>query len=253
MKLKYIYYYIYITENKVNGKTYIGQRHCNCEPKLDDYLGSGIYLNRSIKKYGKENFEKKILAICDNQKTLNVLEKNFIKYYRSIGKAEYNISDGGDGGNHGELVNKKISEQVKKVWQREGYREKIKKSLMNSEKMKNRQSPNKGKKLSEEHKRKISEAHKGKPGHQFSEEVKIRISQKLKGHEVSNETRQKISESTRIKMNSDEVKEKIKMSAIKRFKNPEERRKLSEVHKGKKLSEEHKRKISETLKRRYQK
>ena len=41
---------IYKTKNLVNNKIYIGQDKNN-NPK---YLGSGLILNRSIKKYGKE-------------------------------------------------------------------------------------------------------------------------------------------------------------------------------------------------------
>lgn len=96
-------YYIYEikNKNKINRKTYIGQRKC---PKgkiieLDKYMGSGMYLYRAKKKYGLENFEKKIIAICGTFQNADILEKVFIALYRSEGKAEYNIASGGDGGN----------------------------------------------------------------------------------------------------------------------------------------------------------
>ena len=54
--------YIYKTTNLLNDKIYIGKKVYR---KKDDnwYLGSGIYLNRAIKKYGRENFKKEILTV----------------------------------------------------------------------------------------------------------------------------------------------------------------------------------------------
>lgn len=46
---------IYKTTNKINGKIYVGLDTKN-NPK---YLGSGKIIKFAIKKYGKENFEKK--------------------------------------------------------------------------------------------------------------------------------------------------------------------------------------------------
>jgi len=82
----------------------------------------------------------------------------------------------------------------------------------------------KGRKVSEETKRKISESHKGK---KRTEESK----RKMSGRKVSEETKRKLSAAQKGKKLSEETK-----------------RKISEVHKGKKLSEETKRKISESHK-----
>lgn len=52
------YFFIYKTTNLINGKYYIGMHATN--NLEDDYLGSGTYLRRSVKKHGKESFKKEI-------------------------------------------------------------------------------------------------------------------------------------------------------------------------------------------------
>ena len=65
----------------------------------DSYMGSGILLKRAQKKYGIENFEKEILySRIQYKETADDMEKFAIAKERAIGKAEYNIADGGQGG-----------------------------------------------------------------------------------------------------------------------------------------------------------
>lgn len=93
-------YYVYITTNLINNKKYIGKRKCDCEIDRDSYLGSGKILKNAIKKYGKENFEKKILEVCDTASICNEREKYWIALYNAVHNDEfYNIASGGNGGN----------------------------------------------------------------------------------------------------------------------------------------------------------
>ena len=65
---------IYLTTNLVNGKKYIGLDMNND----NNYFGSGVYIKRAIKKYGKENFTKQILETCNNREELLLCEKKLI-------------------------------------------------------------------------------------------------------------------------------------------------------------------------------
>ena len=210
-------YYIYRITNKVNGKTYIGQH--KYKDLNDSYMGSGTLLARAKKKYGIENFAKEILYNnIQYKETADDVERFAIAKERALGKAEYNIADGGGG----------VS----------GYK--------HSEANKDRMSEShKGKKLSDETKRKLSEAKKGKTpwnkgklGMKHSDESKKKMSEAKKGKKFSEEHRRKLSEAKKGKTPWNKGK---KLSE-------EHKKKMSEAKKGKKQSEETKRKLSESLK-----
>lgn len=93
-----MYGYIYQTTNKINGKKYIGQHRCaSFDTK---YYGSGTTLQKAIDKYGKENFEIKILVECENEEELNFQERRLIQESNAVLSEDYyNIADGGSMGN----------------------------------------------------------------------------------------------------------------------------------------------------------
>lgn len=71
-----LHYVIYRITNMLNGMIYIGQ-HTTTNPN-DDYMGSGKYIIRAIKKYGIENFKKEILFECSSQEELNAKERELV-------------------------------------------------------------------------------------------------------------------------------------------------------------------------------
>jgi len=84
-----------MTINKINKKKYIGQ-HTKFN---DNYLGSGKLIQLAIKKYGEDNFERKILGYAYTLEELNAKEIYFIQYYNAVNSKEfYNIHVGGKGG-----------------------------------------------------------------------------------------------------------------------------------------------------------
>lgn len=152
-KIKMKFYYIYKTVNLINDKFYIGKHES--EKENDNYLGSGLLLNRVIKKYGSENFKKIILEYCENSEDLCIREKFWIESEMSYFPNGYNISPGGLGGdvytnnpNRGKIC-KNQSEQQKirfhnnKIWE------------------KNFVGCRKGKKHTDESKLKMSKSKKG--------------------------------------------------------------------------------------------
>ena len=209
-------YYIYRITNKVNGKTYIGQH--KYKDLSDNYMGSGKLIRRAQKKYGMESFEKEILySRIQYKETADDMEKFAIAKERALGKAEYNIADGGQGGNLGEEVNKKISE-AKKGKKRPPISEETRKKMSVA---------SSGRLHSEETKKKISKSNKGK---KRSEEYRRHHSKMMRGKTPWNKDKSGyLSEETRKKMS-------------------EAKKGKTTWNKGKHLSEEQKKKISESIK-----
>lgn len=108
---------IYKTTNILDGKWYIGKDERN----NPHYLGSGVYLNRAIAKYGKHNFVKEILAESKIKEELANLEIEYIQRYNAVDNPmSYNIASGGFGGNTIAGMNKedriKFSDSMKNSW-----------------------------------------------------------------------------------------------------------------------------------------
>lgn len=92
------YYYVYETENLINGKKYIGKHHSNIKPENDGYLGSGKLITSAIKKYGRDNFKRKILCMCDTEEEAFEMEAFYIEAVCAYGNPNYyNLIPGGKG------------------------------------------------------------------------------------------------------------------------------------------------------------
>ena len=174
--------------NNINGHTYVGKRklHKNKQWYNDNYMGSGVHLCCAQDKYGIENFEKFLITWTYSEEDACEKEKFWISHYKSLGKAEYNETAGGDG-----LVNPSLATRQKIGEAHKGKKHSDETKRKISEAMKGKLAWNKGKKLSEEHKRKLSETNKG---HKVSEETKKKISEAQKSLKLSEEHRRKLSE-----------------------------------------------------------
>ena len=87
------YHYFYKITNRINGMFYYG---IHCTNDLDDgYMGSGKRIIAAIKKYGVENFEKKILKYFDSLKELSDYEAQIVNEDLLNDPMCYNLIKGG--------------------------------------------------------------------------------------------------------------------------------------------------------------
>ena len=177
---------IYKVTNTINYKVYIGQDKNN----NPNYLGSGYLIKKSIKKYGKENFIKEVLCVCNSIDDLNEKERFYIKKFNSTDKnIGYNISIGGT---NGTMLNRRHSNETK---------EKMKLSSLGKKKSeehcKNIGLSKKGRFVSDEERRRRSEncPLKGVKKSPLSDEIKDKISKSKKGKFPSNATIEKMRKS----------------------------------------------------------
>lgn len=173
------YGFIYETTNLINGKKYIGQKKYDNNRMWPSYLGSGTTLRKAIKKYGKENFKRIILAEAYSKEELDQLEIYYIAKFNAVkSRLYYNLAYGGDGGSQTEESRKKISNSLKG-------------RKMNPEAVEKSRKSRIGLKVSEETKQKISKTRKEKKvaagenhpnyGKHLSKETRERISKARKG------------------------------------------------------------------------
>lgn len=143
-----------------SGKVYIGITYKNPECRWNkgrNYKLCKAFFN-AILKYGWDNIKHEVLFIGLDELTAKSLEIDLIRHYKGLG-ISYNITDGGDG-----MLGYKASEETRK-------------KLSNS--LKGKPSPNRGKHLSKNTKRKLAEC--------FRERYKGRGNPNYGNHKIAGE------------------------------------------------------------------
>lgn len=126
---------IYIIHNRITNKKYIGQTVMNVRKRWNKHVSNAKlnknncnYLEQDIRKFGKDNFEIKVMLICEREQ-LDMYEYQFINMYNTQVPNGYNLMSGGQnrtrkhhhitkkqmsmtrtGKNHTEQTKQKISE-----------------------------------------------------------------------------------------------------------------------------------------------
>lgn len=189
---------VYKITNKFNKKVYIGQtndfkrRKWEHNNMFNKGYHENILLQNDLIKYGKEAFSIEIIKECSSRQELIDEETKYINKYGGINNDNtYNMQD-------------KITAN-----------DLMKKLNSNGQK---------GKKLSEEHKKRISITEKNyyangnhKPtfkGKHHTQETKKLLSEKHKGTHLSEETKLKISEANKGKYVSNETREKMRKTQL---------------------------------------
>lgn len=88
-------HYVYLVENLVNGKIYIGKH--STEDVDDGYMGSGLLLTRAIAKYGVESFRKRTVAFFDTSEEAFAFEASLVDDAFVHDPRTYNLTLGGNG------------------------------------------------------------------------------------------------------------------------------------------------------------
>lgn len=176
-----------------SGKVYIGQS-TDIEKRWKTYFNYRAVhqkkLHNSLKKYGAENHTFTVVQECEEEQ-LNALERYWQEYYDVLGKNGLNLKlTSGDG------FNAKLSKETI---------EKIRKA-------------HKGKKLSDDHKKKLSIAFTGERNHFYgkthTKETSKKISLSNKNRVHTEEARRKMSASQKGRKHSEETKNKISKANI---------------------------------------
>lgn len=274
---------IYKVTNIVNGRFYIGKEKRNNK----NYLGSGIMINNAIKKYGRKNFKKEIIQVCETEEEWNNAERYWIKELNSFYPIGYNIGQGGEGGDN--ISNNPNYEQIienlkegqkfafrpyltdeQRKRRSENAKEKNAKGIFGRtgkphtlETRKKMSESGTGKIRTEEHCKNISKALKGKTleeklGKERADIIKQKISKARTGVPRTEETKQKLSvvNKGQIPWNkgktglnlSEETKKKIGLANKGKVRTEEFKKNVSEFHKGRKDTLKTRKRKSESMK-----
>lgn len=80
---------IYLIQNSINNKKYIGQTTRNFNYRFNEHYNNSkkdknMVISRAINKYNKENFNVWVLEYCTNQEELNKTEAFYINYFKTL-------------------------------------------------------------------------------------------------------------------------------------------------------------------------
>lgn len=106
--------HLYRVEDVVRGKFYLGKHNGRIQ---QGYWGSGLRINRHIKKYGKQDLRYEVLVIADEQYIFDLERRWITPEFLAANPNCLNLCPGGMGGNLGNVPHnkgKKASEETRR-------------------------------------------------------------------------------------------------------------------------------------------
>jgi group I intron endonuclease len=98
-------YQVYVIVNKLNGKMYVGSTERELKIRWQKHLvkvneGSLCTIHKAIRKYGRDNFDIRMIEIYSTREAMLAGEIEYIAYFDTFkSKWGYNDTLGGEGGN----------------------------------------------------------------------------------------------------------------------------------------------------------
>lgn len=159
--------YLYIYQHRESGKAYIGVTK-EPERRFKKHAAgksAAVAFNRAVRKYGIDNFDRRVLAVFDDVEAANYHENAAIAAFETLSPNGYNLVGGAPRSKYFGCHSDETKEKIGKA---------------------NRKNV-----LSPEHLAKMLEARKGKPNHNkgkiFSPEQRAKLSAARKGVPLSDE------------------------------------------------------------------
>ena len=203
-----VYGRIYVIENDVNDKLYVGQTTRTLEERFKEHCYADSAIGKAIRKYGAEHFRIRTLEECYSREQLNEREIFWIAELNSKAPHGYNLNGGGKGGvNPSEETRAKNSQAQKGRTISVEMRAKISASLI----IYYQEHPE-----AIEHLSNVGKGNKNALGHEVSQEARARISESKTNPSI--ETRRRLSESHKGKPSPKKGKPGPKASAETRAK-----------------------------------
>jgi len=88
-------YKVYLIENSVNSKKYVGYTSTTLKHRFYQHTRSDKPIGKAIRLHGKECFTIRMIEECDDLTEVLQLEQKWVAHYQSFGSG-YNCTKGGD-------------------------------------------------------------------------------------------------------------------------------------------------------------
>jgi group I intron endonuclease len=94
-------HFVYVIENKITGKLYVGQTICPKNRRKQHFSRTphgNPLLDRAVLKYGRANFDFSTIEELETLEEANSREAYWITYLRTLVPGGYNLKEGGEAG-----------------------------------------------------------------------------------------------------------------------------------------------------------